>query len=596
MKKLLFVLFVCLMPAFAHAEDLYVAQTAIGADTGTNCANAHAAIWFNTAANWGAGAGKISAGDTAHICGVWTGASNSTLLTFQTGGTAGNVITLTFETGALLQAPYFAQVGGAINLNAKSHLLIDGGATCGTVNGRAVSIGACNGTIKNTANGTNLANQQGSTAIYSSGNPTDIEIRDLVISLYLRVDSHNNESAADGGHDWGIWFDHSGFTDVRVHHNNIQHTSRAVVLDFEGASCSNLQVYNNYVADMGWGLAVTGFGDGTACQNIQIHDNEITNWDNWVSPSGAFHANGIILFNGCTGDTNNCSVGDTSSNLYNNYVHGDLSGGFIGSSPSGLISPQDHSVGFNIFNNRLTCPVGSLSCGGAVYWLGCDYGGSRACGGGGMVYNNTINMVGGNCVLVDTVVAVTVKNNVLTGGCNGIIMLRDNWTQIVSDYNDGYSLNNNNWVCNNASTGPPTCLTLAQFQVAPYSQDLHSTNQNPSLDSESRLQTGSAAIGTGTNLTSLGIVALNVDANGTPRLVTGAWDVGAFEFIASPTPTPTPSSSPTPTPTPSSTSPPQSPSPLPPQASLSQAQSPSKQLPLAIQESQESSSFLMVSP
>ncbi len=41
---------------------------------------------------------------------------------------------------------------------------------------------------------------------------------------------------------------------------------------------------------------------------------------------------------------------------------------------------------------------------------------------------------------------------------------------------------------------------------------------------------GSAVIGAGANLTSLGIPALNSDINGVPRPATGPWDVGAYVF------------------------------------------------------------------
>jgi len=48
---------------------------------------------------------------------------------------------------------------------------------------------------------------------------------------------------------------------------------------------------------------------------------------------------------------------------------------------------------------------------------------------------------------------------------------------------------------------------------------------------------GSPVIGAGTNLTSLGISALNADRNGNPRPSSGAWDIGAFNSGASVTTT-----------------------------------------------------------
>ncbi len=54
----------------AKANDIYIAQSAAGSANGSNCANAYAATFFNTAANWGSGANKIGPGTTVHLCGT----------------------------------------------------------------------------------------------------------------------------------------------------------------------------------------------------------------------------------------------------------------------------------------------------------------------------------------------------------------------------------------------------------------------------------------------------------------------------------------------------------------------------------------------
>ena len=48
-----------LFPFFCKAEDLYIAQTATGSDTGTSCSDAHSIVWFNAASNWGSGAALV---------------------------------------------------------------------------------------------------------------------------------------------------------------------------------------------------------------------------------------------------------------------------------------------------------------------------------------------------------------------------------------------------------------------------------------------------------------------------------------------------------------------------------------------------------
>ena len=59
-----------LLPTSVYAEDLYFSQT--GGGSGASCGDDFSAANFNNAAFWGVGAGKISAGDTAHLCGTIT--------------------------------------------------------------------------------------------------------------------------------------------------------------------------------------------------------------------------------------------------------------------------------------------------------------------------------------------------------------------------------------------------------------------------------------------------------------------------------------------------------------------------------------------
>jgi hypothetical protein len=71
------------------ASAIYIAQNAQGLADGANCANAHAASWFNSASNWGSGSTQINAGSTIYLCG-----SISSNLTFQGSGASGNPITV----------------------------------------------------------------------------------------------------------------------------------------------------------------------------------------------------------------------------------------------------------------------------------------------------------------------------------------------------------------------------------------------------------------------------------------------------------------------------------------------------------------------
>lgn len=84
------------MASALRAEDLFATQGGAGAHNGSSVANAWSAAEFNTSGNWGAGAGKISAGDTVYLSGTFT-----TQLSVKGSGTnASTRITLT-DTAAL---------------------------------------------------------------------------------------------------------------------------------------------------------------------------------------------------------------------------------------------------------------------------------------------------------------------------------------------------------------------------------------------------------------------------------------------------------------------------------------------------------------
>ena len=135
-------------PAIASLSDVYIGLASAGSDTGANCTNRHAGSFFNTSGNWGSGSTQIGSDTIVHVCGTWTGGTNTKFLQFQASGTAGHPVTLLFETGAVMQPTYCSDVG-CIDLNGRSHLVISGGSACGKL---ALSTGAttaCNGQIQN---------------------------------------------------------------------------------------------------------------------------------------------------------------------------------------------------------------------------------------------------------------------------------------------------------------------------------------------------------------------------------------------------------------------------------------------------------------
>jgi len=135
MKTLLALAFSILAIATAaSANDVYIAQSVAGGNTGADCADAKAGSYFNTSGNWvssGPTGIQIGPGTTVHVCGTWTGTGGAAgLLVFHGSGSSGNPVTLHFETGAGFTAPYWggAQDGnGAIEGQGFSYVVVDGG-------------------------------------------------------------------------------------------------------------------------------------------------------------------------------------------------------------------------------------------------------------------------------------------------------------------------------------------------------------------------------------------------------------------------------------------------------------------------------------
>ena len=83
-KVLIAAILVVFATAFSTASNIYIAQNAAGGNTGADCANAHAAAWFNSSSNWGSAASQIGPGTTVHLCGTFNAPAGANgYLTFQ---------------------------------------------------------------------------------------------------------------------------------------------------------------------------------------------------------------------------------------------------------------------------------------------------------------------------------------------------------------------------------------------------------------------------------------------------------------------------------------------------------------------------------
>ncbi len=500
-------------PAAASAANIYIAQSAAGSADGSSCGNAYAYTFFNTSANWGGGNGQIGPGTTVHLCGTFTaGSPNTTMLTVQGSGANGNRVTVLFEANAQLSSPAW-NVKGAINLNNKSYVTIDGGT---------------NGSIIATANGTGLSYQQASHAISNpSGAAThDITIHGLTLNnIYHYAYNGSDVSTAQQS---GCISLLSLTVDVSLYNNMISNCGQVAmdVIGNSSSTTSNWTIYGNDLSEAVWFVDISG-ASNTLLQSILIHDNKLHDWDQDWDAADAMHADPIFVRCPSSG----CSYSDVY--IYNNSFYGNAS-----SHTTGYIFFSYTGSGTSyVFNNTFRVAQAVATNGSiAIPWTGC---------GTLEVFNNTfdesltfgnghdragnIGTAGGGL----TPSVVTWRNN-LGAGLFGFDLASGTLT---SDHNVWYNV---------SVVGPPN----QAFKVDPnyyyYSPsdgipnwqglgyDSHSVSGNPNLSSTDQLGSGSSAIGAGTNLTSLcnsdsNLAPLCLDKAGMSRPASGAWDAGAYQ-------------------------------------------------------------------
>jgi hypothetical protein len=495
MPTIILLLSFILVPSFAFAEDIYVAQNAAGLNNGSSCANARSAVWFNTAGNWATGVGKISGGDMAHLCGTITRS-----LAVQASGTAGNVIAIIFEPGAKLSQPVCPS-SGCLNLNKRSYITVDGGT---------------NGIVESTANGTASAFPNQSASIGVSAFPcSNCEIKNLIVQniyvhLFNLADVAVNASMVNA-----IKLAGSNST---IHHNILHDAGWAIYQNYSNGD-SNVEIHHNEIYNSVKGWTVAGVG-AIAASNFKFFNNHIYNYSNWDTTSNAYHFAGVHAF-GISG-----AVGDAYA-IYNNHFEG-ACGDHMTSHvymEGNAASKWTSSGTVLIFNNVFLCDS-------VVYGL------VRVGSGHGELYNNVI--IGGSpsigiCLVLNNTINAKVKNNALSG-CNQLVSINE-FTTFSNAAND---LNYNTYACR----GALNCFNWAG--VSPFEASLvnwkakcgcdgNSTdNDSLVLDSTGRPTAGSPVIGAGTNLTSLGNSNLNKDKMLIARPGSDAWTVGAYSFVSDP--------------------------------------------------------------
>jgi Legume lectin domain len=490
MRRVIFVLGFLCAALSTKASDVYITQS--GSGSGASCADPKSVAYFNN---------TLTAGTTVHLCGTFTGSAGQQLFAVRGSGTSSSPITIKFETGAVLTAPYWSALG-AIYVNGNSYVTIDGGT---------------NGIIENTANGTTLANHVPSRGIYAPS-CTGCVVENLTIAnLYV----------------------HSSASDVYL-----ASASDVNCIYFNNAA--NALAKNLTCHDAGW--AITGPGNNSTIENsnfynidhgiadgaagtltgLSIHDNHFHDFANWDTSSDTYHHDGIHLWGHVTNGTPN---NVTNCVLYNNTLDGDP-----GTNHTAFIYLEDSIQNVTVFNNSFIEPSTSNM---TALWL-AGRTTSNPLASGNAVYNNYVQGGGvrtsGAGILSDNQNNYTQLNNIVIGGESDLGLNGGTLSSSGIDYNlydDLYTDTNHSDTDVWGSNGK-TYFALATWQGA-CNCDHHSlavTLANMKLSSTGVPQTGSPAIGLGINLTNIAtgtLAPLARDKNGVARPATGAWTVGAYE-------------------------------------------------------------------
>lgn len=497
MKRILWVLpILATLCGMAGATTRYVAQTAGTFSGGTAC-NSQTAITPATFNGL-----TLSAGDTTYLCGTITASSNTTALTISQNGTSGSPISLLFDTGAILQAPYFAQYGnsgscgGAICIANRSWIVIDGQNT-GTIQNE--TNGSPNGTWgnNNCPGGVACVTQNASGGIEASLT-SNITIKNLsIINLYVNVlgdgtlgDSSTVRAINFTGSNWLI-------------QNNVIHDCGWCLADFYSNGDSSVEISQNNIYDFGHAMAIAASA-ANAITTVKVHDNQIHDTANWGAPGCPFHNDGIHLF-GITGSSIDQFF------YYNNYNYGNW-----GTCPTGFVFVEAAGSGTpsNLktsawWNNVFIIPSGSPA--DTSGWFELDQGAS----GTQTVIGNTF--VGDNatdntlCMQMQGLNSLTYEDNVVSN-CGDPIEISSS-TLTAVDYNSyGPSCSNggNCFIHNGSFAG-----SFSAWKTACACDSHGQQNNTMLLNANGSPQTSSPVIEFGKNLGSLATGSLATFANDT---------------------------------------------------------------------------------
>ncbi|HEX3660839.1 MAG TPA: right-handed parallel beta-helix repeat-containing protein [Acidobacteriaceae bacterium] len=504
----------------AKANDIYIAQSAVGSANGTSCANAYAYSYFNTGGNWTAGTPtgeKIGPGSTVHVCGTITVGANTEALVFQGSGTSSAPVTLYFESGAVLSSPEWPPQGsgGAVDASNQNYVVINGNGGAG---------GATQGVIEATATGdTGAACPGGSCTYHNDSNGIEADSSNyLTVEGLSIIDMYVTTTGVPSGGGGACMWGHGSSSNWTITNNLMHDVSWCINLQYDSGTSSNITISNNQIYNIDHGIAIGGPASGNTLSNVNIYGNNIHDYSDWDTPGDVWHHDGIHIW----GYDDNGSDTITGVNIYNNKF-----GGCIGQNVTAHVFMEangGNTKNVQIYNNSFID-----TCNGA------DNDGMLTTGqdGGYKIYNNTfIGTSNDYCVGTSSSPNTTFVNNVVSG-CGTLMYVASGGSFAAG------GLHNNIY----ANCTGSNCFAYLGNYNSSFSSWQSETGQDASpsayvssanLSTAGVPQTGSAVIGAGTNLTSLSITTLDSDIAGTLRPATGAWTVGAYSATSGTAPAP----------------------------------------------------------
>lgn len=494
----------------ASVTNVYIAQNSAGAANGADCADAQALSWFSNAANWGPGATQIGPGTTVHLCGTFIGSAGGQAISVNGSGSSGNPITIKFETGANLTAPFWGGTStGAITIIGYNYIVVDGGV---------------NGIIQNTDNGTGLGNHAASTGVVIS-KASNITVKNLTIA---NICQHTSSADTSGCSTSGVGdeaFTFGGTSNVTITRNTIHDTTQGIGYWWRATDSGNVISWNT-ISRTNWGIA--SGGTGAATNALTVNGNDIScvvgAACNWNDNADIFHHNGIMIYPQGSGNILQGVV------ISNNFIHD------INTCTAGIFLDPGNSADVpnaQIFNNVFYTTPGQVGPSNAWIQPG-------AISSNPLVVNNTV--IGPASQGIAVQINPTIENNIVTLVGYGVVLNQGYTTPSINynDYYSNYSPSLARMVADESSYNN-FFDTVAAWTATYPTFDTHSITRNPNLTSGFMLNSGSPAIGAGKNLTSLGIAGLDVGApqtfgvNGgcgtgcSPRPTSGPWDIGAYQ-------------------------------------------------------------------